>query len=187
LRGASVLRIDGDTPIAIAETNADGRYTLDGDGGRIVARVTSPIVGVWIHGAAEPDFALARGELVDIHIEFRGSEPFEWLDVKLTPRRDEVPPRVILAAGVTPGLVESMYSIRIVEPRLDVCVRPGLYDLRAYRFVDAAKGARPTNLIADHVMLDGEPAVPKFGGFEVELGRARKLAVALRPMKVEEM
>jgi hypothetical protein len=187
IRGADVLRIDGVTPTALVHTDATGAYELpDSKGDRVVVRVRSPIVGAWIADAATTDFKLSRDELVRVEFDFRLPEgaSFDWLDVMLTPRREEAPPRVILAAGVEPGLSESMYAIRINEPRLVVEVRAGLYDLRAHRVIyDAPKDVDSKNLMADHVVTDGPPAVPRFGGFEVELGQAKKLAIALRYMK----
>jgi hypothetical protein len=191
LRDAEVLRIDGVTPTALVRSDANGRYTLpESPGDRLVVRVRTPIVGVWIADAATEKFELQRSELVRVRLDFRVPEgvTFDWLDVKLTPRREEVPPRVILATGVEPGLAEGMYGVRITEPHLELELRPGLYDLRAHRVIyDTPKGAPMTSLMADTVVTDGPTAVPKFGGFEVELGAARKLAVALRLMRPEEL
>jgi len=125
---------------------------------------------------------------VPIHVDIHAPEgiPFDWLDLKLTPRRPEVPPRVILATGVAPATSEGMYANRLVAPVLDLRVRPGLYDLRAHRVVeDVGKRSGPVNLIADRVMTDGPPATPKYGGFEVELGPVTRLTIGLRPMTRE--
>jgi hypothetical protein len=191
LRDAEILRIDGVTPTALVRTDATGHYELgDAVGERVVLRVCTPIVGVWVADGQAADWQITRAELVSIRLDVRVPEgiTFDWLDVKLTPRRDEVPPRVILATGLMPGLAEGMYAVRINEPHLELTVRPGLYDVRAHRIIyDVPKGKDPRNLIADTMVTDGPTATPKFGGFEVELGPARKLAVSLRPMKREEM
>ena len=191
LRDAEILRIDGVTPTALVRSDANGRYELgDMPGDRVVLRVRTPFIGVWIAEGKAADWQITRAELVPIRIDFRMPEglTFDWLDVKLTPRRDEVPPRVLLATGVTPGLAEGMHAVRINEPHLDLVVRPGLYDLRAHRIIaDVPKGQDPKNLKADTMVTDGPTAIPKFGGFEVELGPVRKIAVSLRLMTREEM
>jgi hypothetical protein len=191
VRDAEILRIDGVTPTALVRSDANGYYDLgDTSGDRLVLRVRTPIVGVWVADGKAADWSLTRAELVPIRIELRppSGVVFDWLDVKLTPRRAEVPPRVILATGVAPGLAEGMFGIRVNEPHLELEVRPGLYDFRAHRIIsDAPKTQDPRNLVVDTVVTDGPAATPKFGGFEVQLGDARKLAVALRMMKREDM
>lgn len=193
VRDADVLLVADTTVLALSKTAADGSYQLDADASDralVVARLRAPVVGVWVAPArGGTDFKLTGDELVDVHLDFQvpAGVVHDWLDVKLTPRRDEIPPRIVLATGIKPGLAEAMYAERLVSPTFDVRVRRGLYDLRAYRIVDAPKGAPLTNLMADRVMTDGPPAIPKFGGFEVELGAARRLSVGLRLMTREEL
>jgi hypothetical protein len=194
VRDAEVLLVDGTAILERVTTDASGRYAFTvvvPVDARVMARLRAPVIGVWISAAAAPcDFAITTDETTPIRIDFQApaAAPFDWLDVKLTPRRDEVPPRVILAVGPEPGLAEAMFTTRLVTPSLEARVRRGLYDFRAYRIVETSDKTNPTrNLTAERVVTDGPPAVPRFGGFEVQLGDAHLLAVGLRQLRREEL
>lgn len=194
VRDAEVLLVSGTTVLELTTTDATGRYgftTPAPEGAHVMARLRAPVVGVWVVPAsADGEFAISSDETTTVRFDFQAPEavPFDWLDVKLTPRRDEVPPRIVLATGPSAGLADAMFVTRLVSPSLDVRVRRGRYDFRAYRIVETSDKTNPTrNLAAGQVVTDGAPAVPRFGGFEVELGDAHRLAVGLRQLRREEL
>lgn len=190
VRDVEVLAVAGSTVLASAVTDRDGRYefgALDRVG-RVVARFVEPFIGVVARPAAAADIALERADIVRLvgTLEVPPGVTFDWADIKLTPRGD-VPPVVTLRDP--DGLREAYWIQRVVEPRFQVRVIRGTWDLRVHRIVDGPLSASPpVNLGTAAVILpDGSRPPQRLGGFEVPVERDLLVKVELRVLTSEEL
>jgi hypothetical protein len=194
-RGTEVLLVAGTQVRHVTHTDADGRFSVAdaGDVDRVVARFVEPFVGV-VHqavGAGPVEIDIGRDAIVRLAIEVAPPDgiPFDWVDVKLTPRFADLPPVVVLAAGTGSGLHEVLWARRITEPRLSLRVLRGSWELRAERTVEGPlTRTPPIQLTAGQVVLpDGAPAPEKFGGFSIPVDRDTAVTLQLRALRPEEL
>lgn len=196
--GAEVLLLSAaGKVVAIRNVDATGHYGIEIPqgyaGGFLLFRLYKPLVGV----RAVP--VLATGQQIDLSVSSAdavslGGElklPADaqggWVDVELTPRDcGGLPPQAkdaILASDLNNGIRGSFLTERITDQRFRFRVLPGLYDLRAGRFIDAppmAKGV-PLNLEPATLTLpDGKQPNKKFGGYLLELQKDTDVTLTLR-------
>lgn len=192
--GNEVLLVAGTRVVHVVRTDADGRFSVAevGDVDRVVARFAEPFVGV-VHravaaGPVEIDVGRESIARLDIEVVSPDGIPFDWLDVKLTPRFADLPPVVVLAAGTGAGLHEALWARRITAPRLSLRVLRGTWELRADRTVEGPlTRTPPINLTAGQVVLpDGAAAPEQFRGFSIAVDHDTAVKLQLRPLRPEE-
>jgi hypothetical protein len=193
-RGIEVLLVAGTRVRHVARTDADGRFSVDDADGvdRVVARFAEPFIGV-VHqavAAGPVEIDVGREAIARLEIEVAPPDgiPFDWVDIKLTPRFADLPPVVVLAAGTGSGLHEALWARRITDPRLGVRVLLGTWELRAARTVEGPlTRTPPINLTAGQVVLpDGASAPEQFRGFSIAVHGDMAVKLQLRPLRPEE-
>jgi hypothetical protein len=191
-RDVEVLGVAGTKVRQVARTDGDGQFRFDDAIDRVVARFAEPFLGV-VHRPAPDgapiDIDVARDAIVRLTITIAppAGVVFDWVDVKLTPRLDDLPPVVVLAAGVESGLHEALWLRRITEPRTTLRVLRGAWDLRAQRWVDGPLLAPRNNQTAAQVTLaTGVLAAEQLGGFSIPVGDDTTVTLQLRTLRPEE-
>lgn len=186
MRGVQVLCTTRSKVLTATVTDADGRFQAPAEGVEfVVARFTEPFLGCVaraVGAAAEPvSISIDRAEIVKLsaHFELPSDVPFDWVDLKLTPRI-EVPPVVVL--WEPNGLREAFWVRRVIQPTFEVRVLRGTWELRAGREIDAPMAVvRPVNLgVAQLTLEDGAAPAARFGGYEFEIADEVTVTVALQ-------
>jgi hypothetical protein len=189
VRDVEVLGVAGSTVVATAATDRDGNFRLDPAKpvDRVVARFLEPFVGV-VARPSGADIAVDRADIVRLTgtLEPPPGVAFDWADLKLTPRGDISP---MITLHDPDGLREAYWIRRIVEPRFQLRVLRGSWDLRVHRIVDGPLTATPrVNLGAAAVVLpDGSRPAMRLGGFEFAVDRDLAVTVSLRTLASEEL
>jgi hypothetical protein len=193
VRDVEVLAVAGQAVVATAVTDRDGNYRLDAARpvDRVVARFLEPFIGVAARPAGADiaaDIVIDRADIVRLTgtLQPPAGIAFDWVDLKLTPR-GEISPMVILHDPE--GLREAYWIRRLVEPRFQLRVLRGTWDLRVHRIVDGPLTATPrVNLGTAAVILpDGSRPAMRLGGFEFAVDHDLVVTVELRALAIEEL